>query len=92
MSGKEVLIGGEESGGIGIPRHLPERDGILNSLLSPTLWPTMARRSSNSLTICNQEFGPHYYGRRDLHIPEEVKQGALRRAAAGPSRSASTRC
>jgi hypothetical protein len=33
MSGKEVLIGGEESGGIGIPRHLPERDGILNSLL-----------------------------------------------------------
>ena len=33
LSGREVLIGGEESGGIGIPRHLPERDGILNSLL-----------------------------------------------------------
>ena len=33
LSGREVLIGGEESGGIGIPRHLPERDGILNCLL-----------------------------------------------------------
>jgi phosphomannomutase len=33
LSGKEVLVGGEESGGIGIPRHLPERDGVLNALL-----------------------------------------------------------
>jgi phosphomannomutase len=29
------------------------------------------------------EFGPHYYGRIDLHIPEEIKQAALRRAASG---------
>ena len=33
MLEKDILIGGEESGGIGIPRHLPERDGLLNSLL-----------------------------------------------------------
>src|SRR6266404_7333877 len=32
MLEKEILIGGEESGGIGISRHLPERDGLLNSL------------------------------------------------------------
>jgi phosphomannomutase len=29
-----------------------------------------------------REFGPHYYGRRDLHIPEEMKQNAIRRARA----------
>ncbi len=33
MLEKEILIGGEESGGVGISRHLPERDGLLNSLL-----------------------------------------------------------
>ena len=27
-----------------------------------------------------REFGPHYYGRRDLHIPEEMKQNAIQRA------------
>jgi phosphomannomutase len=29
-----------------------------------------------------REFGPHYYGRRDLHIPEDVKQNAIQRARA----------
>ena len=33
MLERDILIGGEESGGIGIRRHMPERDGILNSLL-----------------------------------------------------------
>ena len=31
MLEQEILIGGEESGGVGISRHLPERDGLLNS-------------------------------------------------------------
>ena len=33
MLERQILIGGEESGGIGIQRHLPERDGLLNALL-----------------------------------------------------------
>ena len=33
MLTEDILIGGEESGGVGISRHLPERDGMLNSLL-----------------------------------------------------------
>src|ERR1039457_3029728 len=33
MLAGEILIGGEESGGVGISRHLPERDGLLNALL-----------------------------------------------------------
>ena len=28
-----------------------------------------------------REFGGHYYGRRDLHISDEIKNGAIRRAA-----------
>jgi phosphomannomutase len=34
-----------------------------------------------------REFGPHYYGRRDLHIPEEIKQSAIRRARAEKTQS-----
>lgn len=84
MSGKVVLIGGEESGGIGIPRHLPERDGILNSLLIANAMADFGKTLKELVDDLQAEYGQHHYGRRDLHIPEEVKQGALRRAAAGP--------
>jgi phosphomannomutase len=33
------------------------------------------------------DFGPHYYGRRDLHIPEEMKQNAIQRARAESTQS-----
>ena len=83
LSGKEVLIGGEESGGIGIPRHLPERDGTLNSLLIANVMADYGKTLKQLVDDLQSEFGPHYYGRTDLHIPEQMKQNALRRAAAG---------
>jgi len=83
LSGREVLIGGEESGGIGIPRHLPERDGILNSLLLANVMAEEKRTLGELVTGLQRDFGAHFYGRRDLHIPEELKQAALRRAANG---------
>jgi phosphomannomutase len=80
LSGKEVLVGGEESGGIGIPRHLPERDGMLNSLLLANVMADEKKPLGQIVADLQREFGPHYYGRRDLHIPDEVKYGAIRRA------------
>ncbi len=87
MSGKQVLIGGEESGGIGLPSHfLPERDGILNSLLIANAMADYGKTLKQLVDQLQDEFGQHHYGRRDLTIPEEVKQDALRRAAAGPKK------
>ena len=83
MSGKEVLIGGEESGGIGIPRHLPERDGVLNALLLANAMAESKMTLGEIVAHLQKEFGPHYYGRRDLHISDEVKQNAIRRANSG---------
>jgi phosphomannomutase len=83
MSGKEVLIGGEESGGIGIPRHLPERDGVLNALLLANAMAESKKTLGEIVAHLQREFGPHYYGRRDLHISDEVKQSAIRRASSG---------
>ncbi len=86
LSGKEVLIGGEESGGIGIPRHLPERDGILNSLLLATAMAEYKETMGQLVADLQREFGPHFYGRRDLHIERAAIDGALGRASNGDLR------
>ena len=84
LSGKEVLIGGEESGGIGIPRHLPERDGILNSLLIANVMADYGMSLGQLVDSLQTEFGQHHYGRIDMHLDNEVKNDAMRRAGARP--------
>lgn len=74
----DVLLGGEESGGIAIKGHIPERDGIWMGL---TIWEFMAK-SGKSLDDLIQEVyaivGPFSYDRDDLHITEELKQQVLK--------------
>ena len=80
MMERDILIGGEESGGIGYSRFLPERDGILNSLLLANVMAEERKPLGQLVADLQKEYGPHFYGRRDLHIAEEVKQGAIQRA------------
>jgi len=82
MMEREILMGGEESGGIGYSRFLPERDGVLNSLLLANVMAEEGKPLGQLVADLQRDFGPHYYGRRDLHIPENVKQGAIQRARA----------
>src|SRR5579859_4775878 len=82
MMENEILIGGEESGGIGYSRFLPERDGVLNSLLLANVMAEEGKPLGQLVSDLQKEFGPHYYGRRDLHIPEAMKQSAIQRARA----------
>ncbi len=82
MMEREILIGGEESGGIGYSRYLPERDGVLNSLLLANVMAEEGKPLGELVADLQREYGEHYYGRRDMHIPEDVKQGAIRRARA----------
>jgi alpha-D-glucose phosphate-specific phosphoglucomutase len=81
MMEHEILIGGEESGGIGYGRFLPERDGILNSLLLANVMAEEGKPLGELVADLQREFGAHYYGRRDLHISDDLKNGAIRRAA-----------
>jgi alpha-D-glucose phosphate-specific phosphoglucomutase len=78
----EILMGGEESGGIGYSRFLPERDGVLNCLLLANVMAEEGKPLGQLVAELQREFGAHYYGRRDLHIPEEMKQSAIQRARA----------
>ncbi|MBV9183570.1 MAG: phosphoglucomutase/phosphomannomutase family protein [Acidobacteria bacterium] len=81
MMEREVMIGGEESGGIGYSRYLPERDGLLNCLLLANVMAEEQKPLGALVERLQQEYGPHYYGRRDLHIEELVKRGAIERAS-----------
>jgi phosphomannomutase len=87
MMEREILMGGEESGGIGYSRFLPERDGVLNSLLLANAMAEQGKPLGQLVASLQREFGPHYYGRRDLHIPEQMKQSAIERARSQSTQS-----
>ena len=71
-----VLLGAEESGGIGFPGHIPERDGIASGLMLLEML-AVERTSVNKLVAhLEKQFGQHRYGRIDAHFPLE-KRGAL---------------
>ncbi len=68
-----VLLGAEESGGIGFPGHIPERDGIAAGLMLLELL-AMEKLSVNKIFAkLEKEFGPHQYGRIDTHFPLEKR-------------------
>jgi phosphomannomutase len=71
-----VLLGAEESGGIGFPGHIPERDGIAAGLMLLELLATERRSINELIAHLVRQFGPHHYGRVDTHFPLE-KRGAL---------------
>ncbi|MBD3638787.1 MAG: phosphoglucomutase/phosphomannomutase family protein [Crocinitomicaceae bacterium] len=73
-SSQDVLLGGEESGGIAIKTFIPERDGIWMGL---TIWEFMAKTGKSLEELIDEVYeivGPFAFERSDLHIPENVKQ------------------
>jgi len=80
MMDHEILIGGEESGGIGYSRYLPERDGILNALLLANVMAEEGKPLGQLVDDLQREYGAHYYGRRDLHISDDWKNRTVQRA------------
>ncbi len=89
MLTRDILIGGEESGGIGIKGHLPERDGILNSLLLAEMMAEKKKSLGELVEDLSREFGPHFYERVDLevelaraqHLVKQVAQGKFKKVA-----------
>ena len=83
MLEKDILIGGEESGGIGIQRHLPERDGLLNALLLANVMAEEGKTLGQLVAALQEKYGQHEYGRIDLHINDDLKNATIARARAG---------
>ena len=77
----DILLGAEESGGLGVKGHIPERDGILNSLLFLEAIITAGKPPSEMLADLHREFGEFHFGRKDLHVETSVGQQLTERLA-----------
>jgi phosphomannomutase len=87
MLTEEVLIGGEESGGVGLSRHLPERDGTFVNLLILDLLATSGKTCTRLVRDMWQEFGEFHFDRRDLHIPILDGQAVVEALRKNPPRT-----
>ncbi len=77
MLERDILIGGEESGGIGTKLHLPERDATVCALLLAELMAWHGKRLGELIAQLHSEFGEHYYGRVDLELRPGQKEKAI---------------
>lgn len=73
MTERNILIAAEESGGLGLRAHLPERDGIYVGLLLAEAMASRKRKLSELVEELMIEFGWHYYNRIDAHMREKEK-------------------
>jgi len=79
-----VLLGAEESGGIGFPGHIPERDGIAAGLMLLEMLATERKPVTKMVAALEKEFGPHRYGRIDTHFPLEKRAQLMEFLKANP--------
>jgi len=73
----DVLLGGEESGGIGTKLHLPERDATVNSLLLAEVMAWHGKRLGELVAMLEREYGEFHYGRVDLELRAGQKEKAI---------------
>jgi len=77
MLREDILIGGEESGGIGIKNHIPERDGLLCGLLLMEIALSRGKGLAAQIADLHETFGPHHYDRVDLTLRDRAALSEL---------------
>jgi phosphomannomutase len=87
MRGADVLIGGEESGGLGFRGHIPERDGILANLMLLELLAVARKPFTRLLAEVQKEFGASAYDRIDMHYPLEKRDRLIETLRRDPPRA-----
>jgi len=83
MVNEDVLVGGEESGGIAVKGHIPERDGIYDGLV---LYEFMTDTGKTLKELCEEVYeivGRFVYDRNDLTIDNDLKNAIIKKAADG---------
>jgi alpha-D-glucose phosphate-specific phosphoglucomutase len=77
MLERDILLGGEESGGIGTKLYLPERDATVMALLLVEVMAWHGKSLGELVAQLQEEFGEHYYGRIDLELKPGQKERAI---------------
>jgi phosphomannomutase len=70
----DVLVGGEESGGLAVKGHIPERDGIFIGLTIVEMMVRSGKKLSELVQELFDEFGPHAFYRNDMHTSDQRKK------------------
>ncbi len=83
METEAVIVGGEESGGLSVKGHVPEKDGVLACLLMAELVATERKSLGQILKLIEKQAGEFHTERINVAIPAEKKESLLRRLAAG---------
>jgi len=82
MLKEQIVMGGEESGGVGFQGYIPERDGLLAGLLFLELLAKSGKSCRQLIADLRREFGSSHYLRLDAHHAHAA--GALKRLQADP--------
>jgi phosphomannomutase len=78
MTERDIIIAGEESGGIAVKGHLPERDGIFVGFLLAEVMAVRRKKLSELVNELFNEFGEHHFGRIDKHLTAEQKERVMK--------------
>jgi len=84
----DILIAAEESGGLAVKGHLPERDGTYIGLLLAEIMATRKKKLSELVTELMEEFGWYYFNRNDAHLTEKEKNRIMAFYKKGPKQIA----
>ena len=77
MLERDILLGGEESGGLATKLYIPERDATVSALLLAEVMAWHGKRLGELVRMLHGEFGEHHYGRVDLELRAGQKEKAI---------------
>ena len=83
METEPIIVGGEESGGLSVKGHVPEKDGILACLLMAELVAVEKKSLGQILNLLEKQIGKFYTDRINIHINPTKKAAILKRLAQG---------
>jgi alpha-D-glucose phosphate-specific phosphoglucomutase len=83
MESEPIIVGGEESGGLSVKGHVPEKDGILACLLMAELVATERQSLGRILKRLAKETGSFHTDRINVSIPAEKKAALLAKLGSG---------
>ncbi len=86
MQTNDILIGGEETGGVAFKNSIPERDGILSGLLIVEMMAFRKKKILDILKAIDKEYGTYEYRRLDVKYPDDKKPKLMEMLKANPPR------
>lgn len=82
----KIAVGGEESAGMSMYRHLPEKDGILACLLVAEMVGRTGRKIPQLIEEMHAEFGRYYSKRVDLKLTPQLRESLSSKLSDPPAR------